>query len=161
MTTEDRKRDLIEQAAKAIWIAKNEITDEAWADAAWAELTAPDDWNHEALDAMDEARAALAVFEAAQKPTDDEREALIRYEAWHEGYAARIDGKSASEGPGHPLARSRSRRTDTATRQGEPTDAQVRAAWDALGPRRTVHLEYEDLQVALRAAAATQEGENR
>lgn len=70
------REELIEEAAKAIWIAKNEITDREWADSAWAELTMPDDWNHEALDALDEARAALAVFEQAHTPTDDEREAL-------------------------------------------------------------------------------------
>lgn len=32
------------------------------------------------------------------------------YEAWHAGYAARIEGKSVTEGPEHPEAPSRARR---------------------------------------------------
>lgn len=36
--------------------------------------------------------------------------------------------------------------------QGEPSDAQVRSVWDALGPSVTVHLDFEDLRAALRAA---------
>lgn len=45
--------------------------------------------------------------------------------------------------------------------RGEPTDAQVRAVWDALGPGITVAFEYEELRTALRAASAVQGGENR
>lgn len=44
--------------------------------------------------------------------------------------------------------------------QGEPTDAYVRAVWDALGPSVTVAFEYDELRAALRAAAE-QGGENR
>ncbi len=36
--------------------------------------------------------------------------------------------------------------------QGEPSDARVRSVWDALGPSVTVHLDFEDLRAALRAA---------
>ena len=36
--------------------------------------------------------------------------------------------------------------------QAEPSDAQVRSVWDALGPSVTVHLDFEDLRAALRAA---------
>ena len=65
MTTDE----LIEKAAKAIWVTRNG-GDSAWAEMAWSELTAPDDWNREALDALDEARAAFAVFEQAQPEWD-------------------------------------------------------------------------------------------
>lgn len=34
----------------------------------------------------------------------------------------------------------------------EITDAEVRGAWDALGPRITISLEYEDVRAALAAA---------
>lgn len=127
--------------------------------------------------------------------TDDEREALVRYEAWHEGYAARMDGKSVTEGPSHPNAPSRARRPDTALRQsapanvthpekayipggtmsvsgqGEPTDAQVQAAareyhergngegsFDRIAEHIRASLVFR-MRAALRAAAATQTGE--
>ena len=118
--------------------------------------------------------------------SDDEREALARYEAWHEGYVARIDGKPATAGPAHPNAPSRARRTvqgeppeadadpdtafelgrvsgyDEAMRevQGDPTDAQVEAALQALGHARS-GVTAPVMRAVLRAAAATQEGENR
>lgn len=69
---------LIEEAAKAIWIARHADGDLKWGEVAWSELTTPDDWSEEALEAVEQARAALAVFEAAHAPTDDEREALDR-----------------------------------------------------------------------------------
>ena len=97
-------------------------------------------------------RADKAEARLRATPTDDEREALVREvslahsEAWS-------DERECAEAPDRiadAILAAGFRRTV----QGEPTDAQVRAAWDALGPRRTVHLEYEDLRIALRAAAA-------
>lgn len=39
----------------------------------------------------------------------------------------------------------------------EPTDAEVRAVWDALGPRATIALEYEELRAVLAAARAARQ----
>lgn len=71
------REQMIEEAAKAIWMRRNEIDDAEWGEMAWSELTMPDDWNEEALEAADAARAALTVFGRSSAPTDqDEREAL-------------------------------------------------------------------------------------
>ncbi|MDR6868954.1 hypothetical protein J2Y69_003580 [Microbacterium resistens] len=76
MTDHER---LIKETAKAIWIQRNAGDEIGWGEMAWAEITSPDDWSQEALDALEEARAALAVFEEANTPTDDEREALADF----------------------------------------------------------------------------------
>ncbi|MEQ6898993.1 hypothetical protein [Microbacterium sp. KR10-403] len=47
----------------------DEVDDAEWGDMAWAELTMPDDWNQEALDAAAEARAALEAARAAREET--------------------------------------------------------------------------------------------
>lgn len=70
MTTEH----LIEKAAKAIWFARHVGENVEWGEMAWAEHTAPDDWTSGALDALDAARAAWAVFEEAHiLPTTNEK----------------------------------------------------------------------------------------
>lgn len=179
--------ELIEKAAKAIgdasedgnWLQMDEVLRE------WCRR---------------DARAALAVFEAAQKPTDDER-----VYAYREGYDSGFrDGErgewrgdnrlpvSPSDDEREALAKALNRDarriresrdragiefgsmtvpidvmlklTESAPSlepQTEPTDAQVRAAWDSLGPSVTIHLEYEQLIAALRAAAETTNRENR
>lgn len=43
----------------------------------------------------------------------------------------------------------------------EPTDAEVRAVWYALGPRVTIAMEYEDLRDALSAARAVRRDEEK
>lgn len=67
------REELIEKAAKAIWFANHVGSKITWGEMAWSELTMPDDWNQEALDALEEARAAFAVFEESltPAPSDD------------------------------------------------------------------------------------------
>lgn len=60
MTNDSKREELIEEAAKAIYETSVDLKFE---DA--------DEWNREIV--RDEARAALAVFEQAHTPTDDER----------------------------------------------------------------------------------------
>lgn len=43
----------------------------------------------------------------------------------------------------------------------EPTDAEVREVWDALGPRVTIAMEYEDLRAALSAARSVRRDEEK
>lgn len=99
----------------------------------------------------------FAVFEQAHTPTDDEREALAEIVT----YQTFMDATPNQEADAILAAGFRR------TVQGEPTDAQVRAAYVAWSnhPRdiNVSALEYmrSALRAALRAAAATQERENR
>lgn len=122
----------------------------------------------------------LAVFEAARKPTDDEREARRRVEEavayidrhWLAPFRPGETGHELREILTGRLHRPVSPEPQTEydrfhaghghigpycmpEPQTEPTDEQVRAAWDSLGPSVTIHLEYEQLIAALRAAAET------
>lgn len=97
----------------------------------------------------------VLVFEQAHTPNDDEREAL--------DYAIRCAIPTDLDyRPLWKLIRAIQDAVIAAgfrrTVQGEPTDAQVRAVWDALGAGVTIALEYEELRAALRAAATTQTG---
>lgn len=77
-------------------------------------------------------------------PTDDEREALEAARKW-----------TQSSGPGVRVLRvllAMAERAVDSRPQVDPPDAQVRAAWDSLGSNATVHLDFEDLRAALRAA---------
>lgn len=138
--TDTSKQELIEEAAKALYRAN-------WGD----EFTFEEDREHW----VNQARAALAVFEQAHTPTDDEREALAKVvakadeetldyerrlpdyysdESW-EGYRLHAD---------HILAAGFRR-----TVQGEPTDAEV----EALAAVSAEH----DRQVAERAYKAAED----
>ena len=129
------------------------------------------------------ARSAFAVFEQAHTPTDDEREALdaalveritqIVQEDVSIGVYAGVARVTNPRGAAIKIVRAVRR-----TVQGEPTDAQVLAALNAeakvigqlagydSGPD-TETLDHwhpgniERTRAILRAAAATQEGENR
>ena len=106
MTTDDRKRDLIEQAAKAIHT--DYTTRYAEEPPVYHAGVGQPVWRHMA-------RAAFAVFEQANAPSDDEREALAPdfietlNEVWHH----RLDVLGAA----HRIADIVLRRTV----QGEPT----------------------------------------
>lgn len=89
-------------------------------------------------------------FEQARTPTDDE--------PWLNNLSYAATALEASADNGDRYCARLIREHLSALRrpvQGEPTDAHVRAVWDALGPGITVAFEYEQLRAALRAAAAT------
>lgn len=82
------------------------------------------------FDSTDDERALWAII-------DDERRGWVRIGS---GMTSTLAEKILAAG---------FRRSEV---QGEPSDAQVRAIWDALGPAITVAFEYEELRAALRAA---------
>lgn len=57
----------IEAAARAIWATRYPESRPDIAESTWADMTAPDDWTPEALDIMEEARAALSSRRAARR----------------------------------------------------------------------------------------------
>ena len=78
-------------------------------------------------------------------PTDDELKALEAVRRW-----------TQSSGPGVRVLRVLLAMAERSVPQREPSDAHVRSVWDALGPSVTVHLDFEDLRAALRAAGGAQ-----
>ena len=99
------------------------------ADRVWAagyRLVEPDDpraeeeilyWKtrfHEAVEELKGTHVNVYKYTIGLPPSPYEREssvvAVARYEAWHEGYAARIDGRKVTDGPANPHAPSRARR---------------------------------------------------
>ena len=148
--TNDKREALIEEAAKAL----AGLTDAEW-DIATAEGT-----DHLA-GYFEAAEQVLAVFEAAQKPTTDEREHMAQVirnaEASGPVFASTLADVILAAGFRRPV-------------QGEPTDAQVRASLHAFYAIRHPMFapgELEDygkhMVRAMRAAlrAAFQTGENR
>lgn len=75
----------VQAAAKAIWTERNAGADIGWGEMAWAELTAPDDWNQEALDALEEARAALDA--ALDVLCDEEALARVIVKGWKDAHS--------------------------------------------------------------------------
>ncbi len=75
------------------------------------------------------------------EPSEEETKALEAVRRW-----------TRSSGPGVRVLRVLLSMAERAV-QGEPSDAYVRAVWDALGPGITVHLDFDSLRAALRAAA--------
>ena len=155
------REQLIEKAARAIY--ESGVT-RSFADADWWEIE----------QAELEARAALAVFEEAHAPTDDERTPKAYRDGYHAGKQV---GLSATAAMGE-IATLRQERDYWRKRyealEGEPTDATdffvdaVESWFDeyngtdpGVGGWYALEVNIDAARAALRAAAATQEGETR
>ncbi|MCK8477213.1 hypothetical protein [Microbacterium aurugineum] len=103
------------------------------------------DIRQELADALEAAEKMLNTLAAGFRRTEaPEPRTRVACPHWAEGKITMRKGCTACDAEGRPPEP-----------QAEPSDAQVRSVWDALGPRVTVHLDFEDLRAALRAAAKT------